>query len=127
VPPFRSLIEHDTTTKKFIYQKGRLFYFYDISTPTNIIYFTYDNLGNCTHYARDPRLTTNMEWERGNLLKKYIGTSLTTTYSYNNQGIRFKKESSNGKTTTYYLDGDKILGEYWNDGNEITYIYDGEG
>lgn len=51
-----------------------------------------------------------MEWERGNLLKKYYGIP-TTTYSYNSNGIRYKKVDTNGKIISYCLDGDKILEE----------------
>ena len=113
-------------TKTYVYQKGRLDYYYDNTGGGNTTYFAYDNLGNCTHYMRIPTASPNMKWCRGHLLKEYNGIT-TTTYSYNSEGVRFRKEQSNGKVTSYYLDGAKVLGEYHNDGNEITYLYDASG
>ena len=107
------------------YNKGRLSYYHDDTPIGHTQYFAYDNLGNCTHYMRLSTASPNMEWERGNLLKKYIGIS-TTTYSYNSNGIRYKKESS-GETTTYHYDGEKLLGENWGELNEIKYLYDIDG
>lgn len=114
-------------TKKFVYDKGRLSYFYVTVDPQFPVYFGYDRFGNCTHYMREPSLSPNMEWERGNLLKKYIGTNITASYSYNHLGIRTKKVTSDGKTIEYYLDGEKILAERRGKNNIIRYLYDIDG
>lgn len=122
----------DTTTfdsykTKYEYQKGRLINFYNVLNPNTKINFSYDNLGNCTHYKTPKTNSPNLKWERGNLLKEYNNGEINATYSYNSQGVRFKKQLSSNKSSTYFLDGDKILGEKFNDGKTIIYIYDAEG
>ncbi|QVK16927.1 hypothetical protein KHQ81_08440 [Mycoplasmatota bacterium] len=116
-----------TYEQKYMYKKGRLVGLHCTDFRYNDYHyeFDYDNLGNCTKYMSTNLKSVNMEWERGNLLKKYIGSKIAT-YSYNNQGIRFKKEIS-GNTTTYYLDGAKLLGERLSNGKEIRYMYNAEG
>ena len=57
-----------------------------------------------------------------NLLSSMNGLS----YRYNSDGVRFKKVI-NGLTTTYYLDGEKILGEDRSDGTQLRYFYDIDG
>ena len=47
------------------------------------------------------------------------------SFTYNDQGIRTSK-TVNGVTTTYYLDGSKIVGEETN-GNITVYFYDSLG
>ena len=47
------------------------------------------------------------------------------SFTYNDQGIRTSK-TVNGVTTTYYLDGSKIVGEETN-GNITLYFYDSLG
>ena len=42
------------------------------------------------------------------------------------RGARVQKKA-NGVTTTYYLDGDKILGEDRSDGTKLRYFYDIDG
>ena len=66
-----------------------------------------------------------MEWERGNLLKKY--TDAKAIYSYNSQGIRFQKEVGEEKEiTTYFLDGGKLLAERKGD-RRLRFTYDQDG
>ena len=48
------------------------------------------------------------------------------TYTYDMRGARVKKVSG-GVTTTYYLDGNKILGEDRSDGTKLRYFYDIDG
>jgi len=79
---------------------------------------TYDNYGNCIIY-KDKLLG----YARGNLLTK-VGDS--HTYGYNHQGVRHSK-TANGVATTYYLDGDKILGEDRSNGIRLRYVYDATG
>ena len=84
--------------------------------------FEYDNYGNCTQYCKTPFSSTEIEWERGNLLKKIRNTE----YEYNSSGLRFRKKTGS-ETTEYYYDGTKLLGENRNGEKEIRYIYDAEG
>ena len=84
--------------------------------------FEYDNYGNCIQYCKTPFSSTEIEWERGNLLKKIRNTEC----EYNSSGLRFRKKTGN-ETTEYYYDGTKLLGENRNGEKEIRYIYDAEG
>jgi len=84
--------------------------------------FEYDNYGNCIQYCKTPFSSTEIEWERGNLLKKIRNTE----YEYNSSGLRFRKKTGS-ETTDYYYDGTKLLGENRNGEKEIRYIYDAEG
>ena len=66
-----------------------------------------------------------MTWHRGKLLKKYG----TTSYSYDNQGVRFRKERGD-EIIKYYHDGGKLIDEVRQKGKEktvIEYLYDIEG
>ena len=84
--------------------------------------FEYDNYGNCIQYCKTPFSSTEIEWERGNLLKKIRNTE----YEYKSSGLRFRKKTGS-ETTEYYYDGTKLLGENRNGEKEIRYIYDAEG
>lgn len=78
---------------------------------------TYDTYGN-----RISKTGASYTYTRGNLLASVD----SAVYSYNMQGQRYQKVSG-GITTTYYLDGDKILGEDRSDGKKLRFIYDTEG
>ncbi len=93
----------------YAYEKGRLI-------QRGNQNFTYDNIGNCLTYNGK-----QLVWHRGKLLKQYD----ETTYSYDNKGIRFKKEC-NGKTTVFLHEDGKIIDEIR--GNDrISYFYDASG
>ena len=47
-------------------------------------------------------------------------------YSYNADGIRYKKTLANGETVKMYLDGGKLLGEDRSD-CKLRYFYDAMG
>lgn len=80
------------------------------------IAYTHNNYGNTTSINGVP-----VYWSRGRYLSGYNGNS----YEYNSQGVRFRK-TTGGITTTYFLDGSKILGE--NRGNDkLRYFYDATG
>lgn len=107
--------------KAYIYENGRVTGYIksgDIARTE----FEYDNYGNCTQYCKTPFSSTEIEWERGNLLKKIRNTE----YEYNSSGLRFRKKTGS-ETTEYYYDGTKLLGENRNGEKEIRYIYDAEG
>ena len=73
-------------------------------------------------------VTTRYNYTRGNLLSSITNIA---NYSYNCDGVRYKKERPGGNITTYYLDGAKILGEDRKDSNgntvRLRYFYDIDG
>lgn len=107
-------IKSETTNNNskvnYIYEKGRLI-------KKGNQEFTYDNIGNCLTYKGE-----TLQWHRGTLLKQYGSGENSTKYSYDNQGVRFKKER-NGKTTIFFHDGGKIIDED-RAGTRIRYLYD---
>lgn len=78
----------------------------------------YDNIGNPISIGNNITLT----WQNGQELRSYINTQngLTTSYTYDQYGIRNKKEI-NGITTEYYLLGNLIIYEKTNE-DVIYYI-----
>ena len=51
--------------------------------------------------------------------------SVSYSFTYNDEGMRTSK-TKNGVTTTYYLEGSRIVAEETND-NLTVYIYDASG
>ena len=103
--------------------------------------YTYDGMGNRAS-RNSQAYKCAYSYTRGNLIKEVAvtlgdnvpligGLTVKTQYYYNCNGVRYKKVS-NGETTTYYLDGEKILGEDRTDskGNitaRLRYFYDIDG
>ena len=83
--------------------------------------YTYDEMGNRAT-KRVGSSTIRYKYVRGNLLSEMNGF----LYNYNCNGVRYQKYA-NGVTTTYYLDGEKILGEDRSDGTKLRYFYDIDG
>lgn len=108
----KSEITSDNSKVNYQYQNGRL-----ISKGTKT--FEYDNIGNCISYQEIP-----LEWYRGILLHTFGSDTDYTTYSYDSQGIRYKKENHTG-TTTFIQDGHKLIEEIRNN-KYINYLYDAE-
>ena len=98
--------------------------------------YTYDGMGN--RASKNSQIyKCAYSYTRGNLIKEIAitlggdvpllgGLTLKTQYYYNCNGVRYKKVN-NGVTTTYYLDGEKILGEDRSDGTKLRYFYDIDG
>lgn len=80
---------------------------------------TYDTIGNPLAY--DGYTYT---WEMGRSLKSISKTGLDMSFKYNENGIRTEK-IVNGKTTKYYLSGDKVTYET-DDIDKIYYTYDSD-
>ena len=80
---------------------------------------TYDNIGNILTYDGN-----NDTGQKGRELAGITNSSKnqTITYKYNDSGIRTQK-TVNGVTTSYYLDGSKVIYEQIGE-NIICYIYD---
>ena len=79
---------------------------------------TYDAIGNTLSYRNGMSFT----WKNGRQLATYTQGQTSASYNYNESGIRTDK-TVNGITTTYQLDGSKIVSENRN-GNIIQYYYD---
>ncbi|MBQ7363870.1 MAG: hypothetical protein IJW48_05435, partial [Clostridia bacterium] len=80
---------------------------------------SYDSIGNPTSYRG-----MSFTWT-GRLLTGAVVGDKVMTFTYNDEGIRTSK-TVNGITTTYYLDGSRLVGEETN-GNVTIYVYDGTG
>lgn len=50
-------------------------------------------------------------WEGRRLTSVLRRDGIKFTYTYNEQGLRIRKQTSNGSTTNYYYDGDKLITE----------------
>jgi len=110
-PMFEPVINGVITN--YNYQNGQLRTI--VSPIGNSLSFEYDNLGNCTNYNG-----TTLTYTRGSLLLDFAGRG---TYSYKNQGVRFRKVSL-GRTIDYYHDGNKLLAERETANRYIRFIYD---
>ena len=103
-------------TVTYSYQNGRM-------TSYDGESCVYDATGNPTTY-RGKTLT----WTRGRLLETYpslASPNVTWTFTYNADGIRVGK-SAPGVTTTYGVDGERIVYEVSN-GQVKRYFYDESG
>ncbi|WP_198949149.1 RHS repeat-associated core domain-containing protein [Lottiidibacillus patelloidae] len=78
---------------------------------------TYDEIGNPLTYDN-----YTYSWEAGNQLGGISGNGITTSFKYNDSGIRTEK-TVNGVTTTYRLEGSRVTYET-NGTDEIYYTYD---
>lgn len=79
---------------------------------------SYDMIGNPLTYRDGMSFT----WKNGRQLATFTQGQTSASYNYNESGIRTDK-TVNGTTTTYQLDGSKIVSENRN-GNIIQYYYD---
>ena len=103
-------------TVTYTYQNGRM-------TSYDGESCVYDENGNPTTY-RGKTLT----WTRGRLLETYPSLAsphIAWTFTYNADGIRVRK-SAPGTTTTYGVDGERIVYEKTN-GQIKRYFYDESG
>ena len=84
---------------------------------------SYDAVGNPTSYYNGNRIY--FAWTNGNNLASAKKNSVTTSYTYNDSGIRTSKNVG-GIEHTYTLDGSIILSEAY-DGKLFLYYYDEKG
>ena len=80
----------------------------------------YDSVGNPVKYLNGYDFT----WT-GKLLTGATKNNVAYSFTYNDEGIRTSKTKGD-VTTTYYLDGARIVGEETG-GNVKLYLYDSEG
>ena len=93
----------------------------DQLTYYNEKFLTYDNVGNPLNYRDLIRLT----WKNGRQMATFKLGDTLASYDYDENGIRTKK-TVNGITTTFQLDGSKIVSENRN-GTVQSYFYDENG
>ena len=117
--------------------RNRSFYYNGLSLMSPASYwYAYDNYGNRIRRSyvagngeAEGSAIYNYAWTRGSCLANIkIGDNSATIaeYSYDRNGVRFKKVTSEG-TTTYYTDGHKILGEDRPGNKKLRYFYDADG
>ena len=82
---------------------------------------SYDMIGNPLTYRDGMSFT----WKNGRQLATFTQGQTSASYNYNESGIRTDK-TVNGITTTYQLDGSKIVSENRN-GTVQSYFYDESG
>ena len=119
-------------TKEFIFDDMGRFRKYE--QGENSYMFVRDYYGNGAGIYVNDLIKYRFAWERGNLLKRVTQvtwkndkkTETPFDYVYNHKCVRTKKVID-GKTTQYYLDGAKILGEDRSDNKKIRYFYDHDG
>ena len=115
----------DTIIKSFEYDHNRLIRINENGIITNI---RYDKYGN-TIQTNKATITYNSR----NLMESYItNNNEKYIFTYNYQGIRYRKEKENGYKVNYYLDGTRIIGEDLIDNDnhlirKFRYYYDIEG
>lgn len=128
-----SKVVKDDSTLNYNYNSLAQLVFYGGST------YSYDAMGNRACKENDI-FRLDYSYTRGNVLDKitctikdgapifgiFAGLSGDFQYFYNCDGVRYQKIAG-GVTTTYYLDGDKILGEDRSDGKKLRYFYDIDG
>ena len=94
----------------------------DLLTSYKGTAITYDEIGNPVSYFNGSSYT--FTWSGRRLVGAVKGND-TFTFTYNEEGIRTSK-TKNGVTTTYYLNGSRIMAEETN-GNMTVYLYDDSG
>ncbi|MFH5882575.1 RHS repeat-associated core domain-containing protein [Liberiplasma polymorphum] len=105
--------------------------YYENGTFKHSETYIYDASGNVTGIfdSRTYHYNNWMQWE-GRQLTNFTSYCESNTYTYNDMGIRTSKQlnSCGGSlTTTYTLDGDKVLIEERSDGTTLYFTYDVDG
>lgn len=97
----------------------------DLMTEYNGQSISYDALGNPLEY----RDGMSMTWEMGRRLSTLTKDGFTNTYTYNADGLRMSKTTSEGTTTYFIIDGEYVGEETYIDGvcHVTMYLYDDKG
>jgi len=96
-------------------------------TPTYSV-ITYDEIGNPLSYSNAKHDYT-FTWTNGRQLASVTKNGVTTSYTYNKDGIRTSK-TVNGVRHDYILNGSTILAELWTVGSVsygLYFTYDEKG
>ena len=128
----------DKTVRYGYYKGGNLKNIYDWEDTVSFVYnngdgiadrlmvydgqlLSYDEIGNPLKF----RDGISMTWKNGRQLATLTNGQTSASYDYDESGIRTKK-TVNGVTTTFQLDGSKIVSENRN-GTVQSYFYDENG
>lgn len=128
----------DKTVRYGYYKGGNLKNIYDGEDTVSFVYnngdgiadrlmvydgqlLSYDEIGNPLNF----RDGISMTWKNGRQLATLTNGQTSASYDYDESGIRTKK-TVNGVTTTFQLDGSKIVSENRN-GIVQSYFYDENG
>ena len=128
----------DKTVRYGYYKGGNLKNIYDGEDTVSFVYnngdgiadrlmvydgqlLSYDDIGNPLNF----RDGISMTWKNGRQLATLTNGQTSASYDYDESGIRTKK-TVNGMTTTFQLDGSKIVSENRN-GTVQSYFYDENG
>ena len=128
----------DKTVRYGYYKGGNLKNIYDGEDTVSFVYnngdgiadrlmvydgqlLSYDDIGNPLNF----RDGISMTWKNGRQLATLTNGQTSASYDYDESGIRTKK-TVNGVTTTFQLDGSKIVSENRN-GIVQSYFYDENG
>ena len=128
----------DKTVRYGYYKGGNLKNIYDGEDTVSFVYnngdgiadrlmvydgqlLSYDDIGNPLNF----RDGISMTWKNGRQLATLTNGQTSASYDYDESGIRTKK-TVNGVTTTFQLDGSKIVSENRN-GTVQSYFYDENG
>ena len=128
----------DKTVRYGYYKGGNLKNIYDGEDTVSFVYnngdgiadrlmvydgqlLSYDEIGNPLKF----RDGISMTWKNGRQLATLTNGQTSASYAYDESGIRTKK-TVNGVTTTFQLDGSKIVSENRN-GTVQSYFYDENG
>ena len=93
-------------------------YYKDLLVSFNGTSITYDD------YFNPVAIGTNvsLSWTMNRQLASYIKSNVTTSFTYNHNGIRTKKVNPNTGTHEYYLEGNNIVGEKITLNNSTSYM-----
>jgi len=104
------------------YSYGYASYWGDMITSYRGVSIIYDDIGNPLSYYNGS--SYSFSWT-GRQLTGATKGGVSYSFTYNDEGIRTSK-TKGSVTTTYYLDGARIVGEETG-GNVTLYLYDSEG
>ena len=104
------------------YLKKERFYWSDLLTSFNGQTITYDEIGNPLQYRDGMSFT----WDKGRQLQSVTKNGVTTSYTYDENGLRLSK-TTGGVTTKIYRTNGQMVGMNSSDGKDLMFLLDGSG
>ena len=94
----------------------------DLLTAFNGQTITYDEIGNPLQYRDGMSFT----WAKGRQLQSVTKNGVTTSYTYDENGLRLSK-TTGGVTTKIYRTNGQMVGMNSSDGKDLMFLLDGSG
>ena len=94
----------------------------DLLTAFNGQTITYDEIGNPLQYRDGMSFT----WDKGRQLQSVTKNGVTTSYTYDENGLRLSK-TTGGVTTKIYRTNGQMVGMNSSDGKDLMFLLDGSG